>query len=908
MRDYNSIQFKSPRKVKDHPLVVEDEKKEGSSASTAPSTPPVPAQRKQPVRSSQYSSPGRGQGQGQQHQSSSSVASGSTSALSQQDALNLRREGAEATIHRLRSALDESSQKDTTAKAALAKSDAVILELRSSVRQLKRQLEKVQQEKEELEQQQQEQQQQSQQPRGDGAVSEADSALDARVGELQVQLDRAHAQILTADMVRKELEDTLEAEQYTWELRVQDQERQIQELQQDCATLVADLEGVRGQWKESDEKWSEQVEELKNQLEKAQKEATHLRSAPKQSDSEETGHLREKLRSLESERTELQGCLDEALKELEAVDAELQGDPVQQLREENEHLQEMLQNGGDSAALAEPLQHLYRMVLERDGIEDDVHSKTRDARSLISAIQSHIDRSPPQNADLTDTRQRVRELEGQLSVYKGDLQAREESTQELRASLKEAVSLLKPLQDAVGKADREKASLQKQIQELKQASVGGEQVKELQDELQLKEKEIEHLREEVETLEMALTRAKAMAASSAVAASKASASGTPDSVEGARAKLRQRRAEEDNIRKMLKDAQSRFHSLHEQNQEAESRNFDLQNRLDSQGKNFVSPHAGDTGEEKKEWERDSSSLQDLRDELTIARGELSRKEVEMRNLEQELEEERYKRNGLGEDDAVGLREARSRVEFLEGKLDSTSSELKAKKESEKALNASLKEALNLLRPLQAHLEEAEREKRAMAKELMALKKRNQGDSSTRNTSMPSEVDVDHLRELEYAVQQLEKENSQLHDALEDMSQSINASHLSGTTNLSQKNEAKLREELVEMKSRCEVTQSRLEDAFVENHTLVEALQKREKEEKQMVEELHLLRQRLKQSQSDLERSRSGQSGGGSTFSGHSQSSRERTDRHQAPPPGSFPYGTNTVGNHRARRNNPNYWE
>ena len=66
-------------------------------------------------------------------------------------------------------------------------------------------------------------------------MSEADSALDARVGELQVQLDRAHAQILTADMVRKELEDTLEAEQYTWELRVQDQERQIQELQQDCA-------------------------------------------------------------------------------------------------------------------------------------------------------------------------------------------------------------------------------------------------------------------------------------------------------------------------------------------------------------------------------------------------------------------------------------------------------------------------------------------------------------------------------------------------------------------------------------------------------------------------------------------------------------------------------------------------
>ena len=143
MRDYNQIQFKSPRKVKDHPLVVEDEKKEGSAASTAASTPTPPAA----TRKQLQSTPGR---------STSSVVSTNSmnSSMSAQDALNVRREGAEATIVRLRSALEESSQKDTTAKAALAKSDAVILELRSSVRQLKRQLEKLQQEKEDLERQQ----------------------------------------------------------------------------------------------------------------------------------------------------------------------------------------------------------------------------------------------------------------------------------------------------------------------------------------------------------------------------------------------------------------------------------------------------------------------------------------------------------------------------------------------------------------------------------------------------------------------------------------------------------------------------------------------------------------------------------------------------------------------------------
>lgn len=825
----------------------------------------------------------------------------SSSIMSAADALAVRRDGAEATISRLRSALEESSQKDSTAKAALAKSDAVILELRSSVRQLKRQVEKLQQEKDDLQQQQQQQHRD-----GGGNFSDAGSAsLDARVGELQVQLDRAHAQILTADMVRKELEDTLEAEQYTWELRVQDQERQIQELQQDCATLVADLESVRRQWKESEENWSKQTEDLRNQLEDAQEEAAHWRSAPKQTDSEETTRLKEKLRSLENERSELQGCLDEALKELEAVDAELQGDPVQQLREENENLQKLLQNGGDVNALAEPLQHLYRLVLERDGLEDDVHSRPREARALIAAIQSHIDRSPPQNADITETRQQVRELEAQLSVYKGDLQAREESTAELRASLKEAVSLLKPLQDAVAKADREKLSLQKQIQDLKASSVDGDHVKQLQDELNLKEKEIDRLREEVETLELALTRAKAMAASSAAVASKAAESESSDTVSRTRAKLRQRRAEEDQIRAMLKDAQSRFHSLHEQNQQADARNNDLQHQLETNSRDIGDPMS------------DNSSLKDLRDELTIARGELSRKQVELRNMEKQLEEERYKRNGLGEDDAVALREARSRVEFLERKLDATNTELKSKKESEKALNASLKEALNLLRPLQSHLEEAEREKKALAKELLVYKRRSNRDegSAGRSRSLPDDVDEHHVRDLEYAVQQLEKENSQLHDALEDMSQSINASHLSGTTNLSARNEAKLKEDLVEMKSRYEVTQSRLEDAFVENHTLVEALQKREKEEKEMVEELYLLRQRLQQSQAELEKSQSSERSdwgkSPSYQSGYSQSSSQDKNEwaHHLSSQGNYPYGNESKSRPPAQqKRNPNRWE
>jgi hypothetical protein len=52
------------------------------------------------------------------------------------------------TDEKLRRALQDASSRDATAKAALAKSDAVILELRASVRDLKRQLEKMTAEKE----------------------------------------------------------------------------------------------------------------------------------------------------------------------------------------------------------------------------------------------------------------------------------------------------------------------------------------------------------------------------------------------------------------------------------------------------------------------------------------------------------------------------------------------------------------------------------------------------------------------------------------------------------------------------------------------------------------------------------------------------------------------------------------
>jgi chromosome segregation ATPase len=181
--------------------------------------------------------------------------------------------------------------------------------------------------------------------------------------------------------------------------------------------------------------------------------------------------------------------------------------------------------------------------------------------------------------------------------------------------------------------------------------------------------------------------------------------------------------------------------------------------------------------------------------------------------------------------------------------------LAAKQQSEKVLNKTLQDALSLLKPLQTHLEEAEREKMHISKELRTLRKRfrqlqmselgSVGDDQSKST-FAGDVSMELVKikeELEDTVRQLELENSQLQDALEDLSET-------GTV------EAKWRQKLVELNSRYEVTQNKLEDAHVENHSLVKELKRKETRELQQQAEIERLRRRLDQSESELSNAKS----------------------------------------------------
>jgi chromosome segregation ATPase len=343
-------------------------------------------------------------------------------------------------------------------------------------------------------------------------------------------------------------------------------------------------------------------------------------------------------------------------------------------------------------------------------------------------------------------------------------------------------------------------------------------VKNLKRMFEEKDGEIDNLQQEIQSLELQLSRAKL-----AVANNVLSAQPTPETSQNqeflskAREELKAKRIAETALQQLLRDTQTRFNSLQQDSLEIAQENSQLQGH-DSKMRDAL------TNREAKVVELDS--------EVKVLRGELAKKDVEHRALEM---------HEASDGDHNRIRELRNQ-------LAKTEDQLKAKKDSERALNRSLREALGLLKPLQMHLEEAEHEKREIANEMRALRQR-MGDAGSVRSVGHNKTDMGRLSELEDTVKHLETENSQLHDCLEDMSQSMNASGFSGMSN---KTDSKLREEFVEMKSRYEVTKGRLEDAYVENQTLVEGLRTRDAEENAMVEELHVLRDHLKQSELELE--------------------------------------------------------
>jgi chromosome segregation ATPase len=528
---------------------------------------------------------------------------------------------------------------------------------------------------------------------------------------------------------------------------------------------------------------------------------------------------------------------------------------------------------------------LYRWLVEREENSQDknsprkIHDSSSSPREIISSIQSHLEGMPDDVHDITATKQQVRELESQLSVYRGDLKAREESSAELMASLKEAVALLKPLQDAAAKADRERNKL---IDQLDKAQTSNEKnyedIKRLKGELNDKDDEIEELKHKLQKLELELSKTKLDSANSLITNNRNIAiASSPESLSRAREDIRSKRQSETALKELLRDAQTRLNSLHDHNQQVEAMNSELQGRLrqaeetldtqptrsvdndDAVGSPRRSTKVGLSDIDVRE-----AKIKELEDEVDLLLTTIAEQKEKIGNLE--LEAHGAKENTRNfEGDAAEDGNLKKQLFAFEEDLAKAKKSLAKKKAAEKTLKRSLRDALALLKPLQMHLEESEEEKKELGEELSALRRQFGGDDFERDFSVKPKIkrdaDVKQMRDLENTVKQLEQENSQLHDALEDVSrQSLNVSHVSSFSakspsqvkSMDGKVEARLREDLVQLKSRYEVTQIRLEDSIGENHSLVEELKQQDTERESTSKELMSLRDKLLHTERELE--------------------------------------------------------
>ena len=183
------------------------------------------------------------------------------------DALTMGRIGPQQTILKLRRQLEETHLQATSAKSGLARSDAVILELRKAVRELRADVTRAEEERDGAIQAKGDSLKRAERLGRDLSVQRSVAAekerevIDLRsrlertrreangneiVGELQLRLDRAHAQILTSDMKLKEREDAEDERSRETQRRLEAVEagwrEALDESRVECEGLKAELQ------------------------------------------------------------------------------------------------------------------------------------------------------------------------------------------------------------------------------------------------------------------------------------------------------------------------------------------------------------------------------------------------------------------------------------------------------------------------------------------------------------------------------------------------------------------------------------------------------------------------------------------------------------------------------------------
>lgn len=535
------------------------------------------------------------------------------------------------------------------------------------------------------------------------------------------------------------------------------------------------------------------------------------------------------------------------------------------------------------------LEDMRRQVSTADGADSIARSKSLDATDAISSAGGR-----DLTRELNMEKARATSLQQQLSSANDSARAREESNVDLRNSLKEAVSLLKPLKEHVAQAESQKEDLRKELARSKQriddlekqvASQTAGPTKESPStstdlRLRQKEEEVERLQKEVKDMNEALfdTRLELSDAQQRLARSSppgaasrgiSDESSTSSSRPAAQASNQSTNQESDaNIRIQLQRAQNDLNDkrraeeelkqqlqalthdheelirLRQTLQDAEQK---LQTKDDEITK--IREHLRQTqiclddltGTNDAPDDINRLSANEAKKRLGAAQFRVSQLEEELAHLNEELDTTTCAEMMLKETSAK-----------LEADLLEMSSDLEAKKETERTLNKSLKEAVDILKPLQGHVMTVEKEKAALLQRLKTTESRIEELESSSARGLPSPPPPPPPgRNDDRAVRRLKQEKELLKQRIHQLERdAIDVDQQTLGSTMTQ-NVQRLQEQLVDVQARYEKSRKMLDQSAKTNANLLQDLREMEDEDEEAQEQIALLEQTLMEKDKEL---------------------------------------------------------
>ena len=357
-------------------------------------------------------------------------------------ALNVGRDGPHATIVKLRRQLDETLAQNERSKTALARSDAVILELRRDLRETSSKLSKSEGEREliehratELESDLSRVKRELHEARTTASARSSELAMitdevsranqrDAVLGELQLKLDRAEAQILTADMRNQQLEEDYRRDKEEWEMGLARREDELDKLRAELGAEVSSRKDAEQFWKQSANKREEKMRELEAEIARLM---SNLRDS---NDREEAVRAeREMDREALNEVDELRADLDEAAKVLDDTRNALNEalDELAKVRKEKDRAEcdrDFIREEMDVLAtkLEQETGEKHQLAKERNALREE-NSNLKSNSKAATILAEREAKISELSMQLTATKDEARQLRMRIDAPEGESRA-----------------------------------------------------------------------------------------------------------------------------------------------------------------------------------------------------------------------------------------------------------------------------------------------------------------------------------------------------------------------------------------------------------------------------------------------------------------------------------------------------